>query len=85
MPLHILICESTAIIYLFTGKIRLSFAIQKAILWNLINLPKTLEKRNIVQKKIRKVKDSVFLAKVSRRPRLSYYIYLFKGLEYYND
>ena len=85
LPLHLLICESTAVIYLFTGRIRLFLAIQKAIFWNLINLPKTLEKRNIVQKKIRKVKDSMFLSKISKSPRLSYYLYLFKGLEYYND
>lgn len=85
MPLHILICESTAVIYFFTGRIQLFLAIQKAIFWNLINLSKTLEKRNIIQGKIRKVKDSMFLSKVSKSPRLSYYLYLFKGLEYYED
>lgn len=85
MSLHILICESTAIAYLFTGKMRLAFAIQKAMFWNLINLPKTLEKRNVIQKKIRKVKDSRLLSEITKNPRLSYYLYLFKGLEYYED
>ncbi len=85
LPLHLLIYETTAVIYLLTGRIRLFLVIQKAIFWNLTNLPKTLGKRNIIQKNIRKVKDSMFLTKVSRSPRLSYYLYLFKGLEYYKD
>ena len=85
LPLHLLICQAIAVIYFFTGRLRLFLAIQKAMLWNLANLSRTLGKRNIVQKKIRKVKDSIFLSKVSKSPRLSYYLYLFKGLKYYKD
>lgn len=85
MPLHLTICEGTAIIYLFSGRLKLFFAIQKALFWNIINLHKTLKKRDIIQRQIRKVRDVTFLPKVGKGPRLSYYIYLFKGLEYYKD
>lgn len=85
MPLHLTICECTAIAYLFLGRLNLFFAIQKAMFWNIINLYKTFKKRDMIQRQIRKVRDVNFLSKVGKSPRLSYYIYLFKGLEYYKD
>jgi len=85
MPLHLFICESTAIAYLLLGKLHLFIAVQKSIIWNIKNLHKTLVKRDKIQKHVRKIKDVDFLLKVGKNPRLSYYIYLFKGLEYYKD
>lgn len=85
IPLHLFLCESTAMIYLLSGKIHLFLAIQKAIFWNIVNFRKILQKRNKIQKEIREVKDAAFLSRVNRSPRLSYYLYLLKGLEYYED
>ena len=85
MFLHLTICEGTAIAYLFLGRLKLFFIIQKAMFWNIRNLHKTLKKRDAIQGQIRKVRDVAFLSKVGKSPRLSYYIYLFKGLEYYED
>lgn len=85
MPLHLLTCEAISFAYLFTGKFAFALAIQKAIFWNITNIASTYRKRVLINKRIRKVRDSEYLPVVTRSPRLSYYLYLFKGLQYYKD
>jgi GT2 family glycosyltransferase len=85
LPLHIIVCEVTSLLYLFTGRPKYFVAIQKAFFWNYDNINETLKKRKIVQAKFRKVSDSSYFSRVFKNPRLSYYLYLFKGLQYYKD
>lgn len=56
VPIYIIqnICES--IIYLISGNIKLSIAIWKSFIWNIQNLPDTINKRNIIQKN-RRIND----------------------------
>lgn len=59
--------------------------VYRAIGWNIGHFKETLEKRRFIQQRIRKRTDQEVFAKVTKRPRLSYYWYLFKGLQHYQD
>lgn len=83
IPLMLLIYQCAFMLYLLTGNFGVAWAIQKAILWNVIHLPETCQKRKLVQNKIRTVADDDFLPKITRPVRLSYYYYLFRGLKNY--
>lgn len=85
LPTHLFLCEVFAIYALITLKLRLFFVIQKAILWNLINLKTSWQKRQYIQKKIRLVSDKDLLPQVLRFPRMEYYLKLFTGLKSYED
>jgi len=85
LPLHLSICEVTSLLYLCLGKLDLFLAIQYAVIWNIYYLPQTLKKRRYVQSQMRNVSDDFFLSYAKQNPRLAYYLYLFKGLQYYND
>ncbi|MEK7450820.1 MAG: glycosyltransferase family 2 protein [Patescibacteria group bacterium] len=85
LPLTLLVYQAIFLLFLLTGKFRIAFAVQGAIIWNLLNIKKTLEKRRYIQEKIRKISDSEFLPKITRSVRPSYYYYMFKGLGLYND
>lgn len=85
LPLTLLVYQAIFILFLLTGKFRIAFAIQGAIIWNVLNIGKTLEKRKYVQEKIREVKDEDFLPNITRKVRLSYYYYMFRGLGLYKD
>ncbi|MDO8658524.1 MAG: glycosyltransferase family 2 protein [Candidatus Levybacteria bacterium] len=85
LPVQILLCEFQAFLYLLFGNINGFFSVQKAFMWNIRNFNDTLNKRKIVQQTIRKVKDKTFLKEVEKNPRILYYLYFLKGLEYYKD
>ena len=86
MPLTIIIYESASILYIVKRKVDISWAIQKAIFWNITHIKQTLQKRKHIKRKIRVVKDDNFLPKLTRRVRLSYYYYqFFGGIERYRD
>ena len=72
IPIHLLICQIISLIYLLLANFRISLAIQKAIFWNILNLPKTLEKRRFIQKKIRKVGDEKIFRLVKFNPGMSF-------------
>lgn len=84
VPIHLLVCEIYALISLLQFKLFLFVAIQKAILWNISNLQKTLELRDIVQNKIRKVDDSEFSREIFKYPKLSYF-YRINNLDKFTD
>lgn len=75
---HLKLCKLISALYLFTGKPKLFWAIQKALWWNFVNLRETLRKRKRVQKEIREVSDKELFKKIKRSPPLSYYYYLFR-------
>lgn len=83
---HLLFCEAASIAYLITGKPSYTFAIQKAIFWNIFNLKKTLQKRRKIQEEIRQTLDDKFILRLSKKVRLSYYRFLSAGrLEDYEE
>lgn len=85
LPLHILMCEIVSIMYLITLNIPMFLAVQKAMIWNLFNLPKLVKKRAAI-KKIRAVRDRQYLPEVMKKVRLSYYYHLFTtSLRGYRD
>lgn len=85
LPKLLILYEILFLYLLAKRQILSAYYIQKAIWWNIINLPSTLGKRNYIQNKIRKVSDDKFMKLVSYSPRLSYYLYLILGLKKYKD
>jgi GT2 family glycosyltransferase len=83
---HVLICEIGSLIYLLLGKPGYSFAIQKAILWNIVRYRKIITERRDVQKNIRQVSDSSFIPKLIRSVSIKYYYFISRvQLEKYED
>ncbi len=76
VPLHIFLCELISLLYLFTFKFSLFAAVQKAILWNIYNLPR-LKNERIKIERIRRVRDEEYLANLTRKVKPSYYYHLF--------
>ncbi len=62
-----------------------ALVVWRALWWNVLHLGETMTKRNRVQKKMRKRSDTEIFSLVRKNPRLSYYFYLFRGLENYHD
>lgn len=73
------------IINLLRGKPYASWAIIRALGWNIMHAQQTYKKRLYVQRHIRKIKDEDFLPKLTKPVRLSYYYFLIKGLMFYRD
>jgi GT2 family glycosyltransferase len=84
VPLHLLICEAISIIYILRGQVSYSLSVQKAIFWNIRYLSSTVKKRADISN-FRGKHDKEYFSTVLKNPRLSYYLYLFKGLQYYKD
>lgn len=83
---HLIICEITSVIYILFLKSDYSWAIQKAIFWNITNLGRMMKERKKVQKAMRKVTDNEFIPKLTKSVRISYYYYLSSGsLQGYKD
>lgn len=76
LPGHLMLCLVVSLSYLIMRRPRISIAIMKAISWNIINLSKTLKKRKMIQKKIRKIRDRDYLKSVKKDARLSYYYFI---------
>ncbi len=87
LPLHLLLCEIAAIIFIIRNRFDLFIGINKAIYWNIRNIKNTLRKRRIIQTKIRKIKDKDLMTIIKRNPPVRYYYYLFAKslIGYYED
>ena len=79
LSVHIIICQVLTLIFVLRGKTKVALAIEKAILWNVLNLPQTLKKRSIIQTKIRKVKDTAFFPEIVYDPGIKYFLSHLKG------
>ena len=79
LPLHLFFCEIAAGVYLFQGKLKSALAVQKAVLWNIMNFSQTVRKRKTVQCQIRQIEDSRFVSKLKKRVQFLYYWYVFTG------
>lgn len=76
LPIHLIYCFIISIVYLLTFKFDLTFAILKAVFWNIVNIRKIYIKRLKINK-LRKIHDNVYLPNLSRRVGLNYYYHLF--------
>ena len=86
LPIHLLFCIGGIFIYLMKQKFWMSLVVVKAIFWNIKNLKKTLKKRLLVQRKIRKVSDALIMPIIMKKVNLKYYCYFFMGkLDKYNQ
>ncbi len=86
IPIYLLLNILSSGVYLFRfGNVDLFFSVYKATWWNIVNIKKTLRKRDHIEKYIRIKKDSDIFKIVKKNPRLSYYYYLITGLKSYRD
>ena len=74
IPIHIAISEVLSFYDLLTGMPKTFLAIQRALFWNLINLPKTLRKRSRVQES-RKLSDEEIFSIVAMNASPLYYLH----------
>jgi len=82
LPVHLLFCEGFSAYSFIKGQFQLSWAMQKALWWNIVNFGQTMKLRNIIQTRIRKVSDSGLTKSIVHKPSLSYYIGLVRGRIY---
>lgn len=78
-PLHILLVLSFALYSLLQRKWQLSAAIFRALWWNILTLPRTMNLRRYVQGTIRTVSDDTLRSKIFRSPQFEYYGHLITG------
>lgn len=79
IPVYLISNILISLLWLAQRKFKHFAAIYKAILWNLIHLNETLNKRASIQSQ-RLVGDKQIFLRVKRNPRPIYYYYLFFGL-----
>lgn len=72
VPQHIILWIGLATYKLIKGQPRESYWIIRGILWNIVNLPKTLNKRKIIQKK-RMISDKEIFRICMKKEPFSYY------------
>lgn len=84
-PSTIAIYEATSLLFLVKLQFSLAWALQRAILWNIMHLPETIKKRKFIQSKIRVVSDDQFLPKIMKPVRLSYYFLFLSSFRNYKD
>lgn len=85
LPVHLLLCQLASLRYLTLGSGSGFMAIQRAFIWNVKNLAKTLKKRKEIQENVRKRKDNDIMCTLKKNASLLYYYYLFGNLEKYNE
>lgn len=78
-PLHIVLVLCFALFALVQRKWQLSVAIFRAIIWNILSLPRTLQLRRYVQYTIRKTSDEALRDAIFKTPSFSYYRHLVSG------
>ncbi len=85
LPLHLILCEMAAIVFLFRGRADLFKALNKSIYWNIQNFSQTMAKRKKVQA-MRKISDRELLKDLKIWPGICYFFYLFaKDIADYED
>lgn len=77
--IHLAMCEVFSFATFIRGKVALSWAIQRAILWNMTHLSQTIRDRKYIHSTIRKVSDATYLPYVMKHPSFTYYVKLSQG------
>ncbi|MDP2638255.1 MAG: glycosyltransferase [Candidatus Levybacteria bacterium] len=73
------------IFYLINLRWYLVKAIAMGIIWNVINLSATLEKRHVIQKSVRRISDNKLFEIIKKNPPFVYYYYLFTTLKNFKN
>lgn len=81
IPVNLILSEIYILKTLFSSKYKNAIAAQLGTLWWIFNMPRILSKREKVQKRIRRLKDSEFLPQIRHDPPISYYIHFFTNPE----
>lgn len=81
IPINLILSEIYILKTLLSSKYKNAIAAQIGTLWWIFHMPKILSKRKIVQREIRKVKDSELMPKIRRDPSPSYYLHFFTNPE----
>lgn len=84
LPILLFIYLSLGLYYVLRGKWDQTRAIVLSIGWNIFQLPNTLKKRRIIQKK-RQRSDADLFALIKKDPPLIYYYYVFTTLKNYRN
>ena len=79
LPVHLFFCEGFSFISLIRGNFALSFAVQRAIWWNITSLPATRRLRLTIQRHMRVVADRDIMRRIEYNPSWKYYVRLFTG------
>jgi len=74
LPVHIFLCLAISFLYLVTLRVKNSYAVIKALGWNLFHLSSTLRKRRFVQNNVRKVRDKELFKEIKKDIPLSRFI-----------
>jgi len=86
LPVMISLYELASLVSLLRGNLAITWALQRAIWWNIFHIREILDKRRTVQEKIRTVSDDSFLPGLIKNVKLSYYYYqFFGGMDKYKD
>jgi len=86
LPLMLFLYQIVFFGYILTGRFQYALAVQKGIIWNLINLKSILKKRKYIQKNIRKISDDEYIPRLTKNVDFMYYWYqFFGGLGKYKD
>lgn len=84
LPVHLLVCELYAFASLLKFNFPLALAIQRSIIWNVLNIRETLRLRKIVQYSIRTVSDKSIEKYIYKYPPFNYYYHI-SNLSKYED
>ena len=79
LGIHIIMCEVFTAATCIKGKLALSWAIQRAIWWNIIHIRDTAKARKYIQTHMRVVSDRVYFSKIMKYPSFGYFIKLSQG------
>lgn len=82
---HLFFCEVFAMLLLARGKFSFWASVQRAVLWNIVYISKTLDKRRRIFTTQKKKTDNTLLPLFLVRPPIEYYISWVQGKPYMKD
>lgn len=85
LPIYFLFNFAWSAAFLLKLDINNFFVVYQATWWNVAHFGETMVKRNKIQKMLRKKTDKEIFQKTRKNPNMSYYFYLLRGLDKYND
>ena len=78
-PLHLFLCQGFVLLSLLQRKWRLSMAIERSFIWNILHVSKTISFRRYIQNRLRVVSDSSLKKNIFVYPKIGYYTYFLRG------
>lgn len=85
LPIYFCFNFAWSMAFLLKLDVQNFLVVYRAIWWNVAHFGETMAKRKKIQKGMRKKTDQEIFSIVQKNPRLSYYLYLFRGLKNYRD